>query len=61
MGATLPLIIGRRRCAAAPRLADRLREESPAAYKDIGRVTRAQRELTRIVRRLEPLLVYKAP
>ena len=41
------------------RLSDRLREEAPAAYKDIGSVMRAQRELTRIVRRLEPLLVYK--
>ncbi len=41
------------------RLTDRLREEAPAAYKDIGKVMRAQRELTRIVRRLRPLLVYK--
>lgn len=41
------------------RLADRLREEAPAAYKDIGKVMRAQRELTRIVRPLRPLLVYK--
>jgi tRNA-splicing ligase RtcB len=41
------------------RLGDRLREEAPAAYKDIGKVMRAQRELTRIVRRLRPLLVYK--
>lgn len=41
------------------RLADRLRDEAPAAYKDIGAVMRAQRELTRIVRRLEPVLVYK--
>jgi tRNA-splicing ligase RtcB len=41
------------------RLTERLREEAPAAYKDISAVMRAQRELTRIVRKLEPLLVYK--
>lgn len=39
--------------------ADALRDEAPSAYKDIGKVMRAQRELTRIVRRLRPLLVYK--
>lgn len=42
------------------RLADRLREEAPSAYKDIGAVMRAQHDLVRIVRRLRPLLVYKA-
>jgi tRNA-splicing ligase RtcB len=42
------------------RLRDALREEAPAAYKDIGEVMRAQRELVRVVRRLEPVLVYKA-
>jgi len=42
------------------RLADRLREEAPSAYKDIGAVMRAQQKLVRIVRRLQPLLVYKA-
>ncbi|MCA9243169.1 MAG: RtcB family protein [Phycisphaerales bacterium] len=41
------------------RLADRLCEEAPSAYKDIGGVMRAQRELTRISRRLRPVLVYK--
>ena len=41
------------------RVADQLREESPAAYKDISQVMRAQRELTRVVRKLRPLLVYK--
>jgi tRNA-splicing ligase RtcB len=41
------------------RLRERLREEAPAAYKDIGAVMRAQRDLTRIVRKLEPVLVYK--
>lgn len=42
------------------RLADRLREEAPSAYKDIGAVMRAQHDLVRIVRRLRPVLVYKA-
>jgi tRNA-splicing ligase RtcB len=41
------------------RLARRLVEEAPAAYRDIGKVMRAQRELTRVVRRLRPVLVYK--
>lgn len=41
------------------RRADALRDEAPAAYKDVGRVMRAQSELTRIVRRLRPLLSYK--
>jgi hypothetical protein len=42
------------------RLRDAPREEAPSAYKDIGEVMRAQRELVRIVRRLDPVLVYKA-
>ncbi len=41
------------------RLAARLREEAPGAYKDIGKVMRAQRPLTRVNRRLRPLLSYK--
>lgn len=41
------------------RLADKLCEEAPSAYKDVDAVFRAQRELTRIVRRLTPVLVYK--
>lgn len=41
------------------RLAERLREEAPGAYKDIGAVMRAQRELTRVIRRLRPRLVLK--
>jgi tRNA-splicing ligase RtcB len=41
------------------RLTDRLRDEAPSAYKDIYAVMRAQRELTRIVRELHPLLSYK--
>jgi tRNA-splicing ligase RtcB (3'-phosphate/5'-hydroxy nucleic acid ligase) len=36
-----------------------LRDEAPAAYKDIGAVMRAQRDLVRIVRRLRPVLCYK--
>ena len=36
-----------------------LREEAPGAYKDVRAVLRAQRELTRIVRELRPVLVYK--
>jgi len=39
--------------------AARLRDEAPGAYKDVGAVMRAQRELTRIVRRVRPLLVFK--
>jgi tRNA-splicing ligase RtcB (3'-phosphate/5'-hydroxy nucleic acid ligase) len=39
--------------------AARLRDEAPGAYKDVGTVMRAQRELTRIVRRVRPLLVFK--
>jgi tRNA-splicing ligase RtcB len=41
------------------RLARRLVEEAPGAYRDIGRVMRAQRDLTRVVRRLRPVLVHK--
>ena len=40
---------------------DALRDEAPSAYKDIEAVMRAQRELTRIERRLYPLLSYKGP
>jgi tRNA-splicing ligase RtcB (3'-phosphate/5'-hydroxy nucleic acid ligase) len=42
------------------RLSDRLREEAPSAYKDVGAVMRAQRDLVKIVRRLSPVLAYKA-
>lgn len=42
------------------RIARQLCEEAPSAYKDVGAVMRAQRELVRVVRRLTPLLVYKA-
>jgi tRNA-splicing ligase RtcB len=41
------------------RRAEILRDEAPSAYKDIGKVMRAQRELTRIVRELTPVLCYK--
>lgn len=41
------------------RLAARLRDEAPSAYKDVRSVMRAQQPLTRIVRRLRPLLSYK--
>lgn len=36
-----------------------LLDEAPSAYRDIGDVMRAQRQLTRVVRRLRPLLSYK--
>ncbi|HEX4461404.1 MAG TPA: RtcB family protein [Polyangia bacterium] len=41
------------------RRAEALREEAPAAYKDIGAVMRAQRELVRITRTLRPRLSFK--
>ena len=36
-------------------------DESPAAYKDIQAVMRAQKDLTRIVRTVMPVLCYKGP
>ena len=42
-----------------PRIASRLVDESPAAYKDIHVVMRAQRDLVRMVRRVRPLLCHK--
>ncbi|MDB5323925.1 MAG: hypothetical protein JWN40_5556 [Phycisphaerales bacterium] len=41
------------------RLASRLRDEAPGAYKDIHTVMRAQRDLTCITRTLRPILSYK--
>lgn len=41
------------------RQAASLRDEAPSAYKDINAVMRAQRELTKVIRRLSPLLAYK--
>jgi tRNA-splicing ligase RtcB (3'-phosphate/5'-hydroxy nucleic acid ligase) len=38
---------------------DALRDESPSAYKDIVAVLRAQHDLVRIERRLQPILSYK--
>lgn len=42
------------------RKAHDLVDEAPAAYKDIGRVMRAQKTLTRIERTLHPVLCFKA-
>jgi len=41
------------------RLAGRLRDEAPSAYKDIRAVLRAQKELVKVVRTLRPVLNYK--
>jgi tRNA-splicing ligase RtcB len=41
------------------RLAAKLCDEAPSAYKDVKAVMRAQRELTRIDRVLRPILSYK--
>jgi len=41
------------------RHARQLCDEAPSAYKDVHAVMRAQRELTRINRKLRPLLSYK--
>jgi tRNA-splicing ligase RtcB len=41
------------------RLTGRLRDEAPAAYKDIRAVLKAQRELVKVVRTLRPVLNYK--
>jgi len=41
------------------RQADRLHDEAPSAYKDVEAVMRAQRDLTRIERKLRPVLSYK--
>ena len=41
------------------RLASRLVDEAPLAYKDIRRVMKAQKNLVTIRRRLRPLLVHK--
>ncbi|MFO0276566.1 MAG: RtcB family protein [Planctomycetota bacterium] len=40
-------------------LLDDLRDEAPGAYKDIGAVMRAQRDLVKVVRRLRPVLAWK--
>lgn len=41
------------------RLAARLRDEAPAAYKDIRAVLRAQKDLVKVIRTLHPILSYK--
>ncbi|MEZ5401270.1 MAG: RtcB family protein [Bryobacteraceae bacterium] len=41
------------------RLAPRLLDEAPSAYKDIRAVLRAQRDLTKVIRTLRPVLNYK--
>lgn len=41
------------------RLAGKLRDEAPSAYKDIRAVLRAQKELVRVTRTLRPVLNYK--
>jgi tRNA-splicing ligase RtcB len=41
------------------RLSRELRDEAPAAYKDIRAVLRAQRELVKVTRVLQPVLNYK--
>jgi tRNA-splicing ligase RtcB len=41
------------------RLAPRLRDEAPSAYKDVRDVLKAERDLTRVVRVLRPVLSYK--
>ena len=41
------------------RQSDRLRDEAPAAYKDIRAVARAQGELVKVVRVVRPVLNYK--
>jgi tRNA-splicing ligase RtcB len=41
------------------RLSDKLRDEAPAAYKDIKAVLHAQRDLVKVTRVLRPVLNYK--
>ena len=41
------------------RLTGKLRDEAPAAYKDIRAVLKAERELVKVVRTLRPVLNYK--
>jgi tRNA-splicing ligase RtcB (3'-phosphate/5'-hydroxy nucleic acid ligase) len=41
------------------RLSEKLRDEAPAAYKDVKAVVRAQRDVVRVTRVLRPVLNYK--
>ena len=56
-GAAARARYGRRLVRPSP--AGLLRDEAPAAYKDIHAVMRGRRDLTRIVRQLRPVLSYK--
>ena len=40
-------------------MSEKLRDEAPAAYKDIKTVLRAQRDLVKVTRVLRPVLNYK--
>ena len=51
--------IGHRRPDLTTRPLDKLRDEAPAAYKDIRAVLRAQHELVKVTRVLRPVLNYK--
>jgi tRNA-splicing ligase RtcB (3'-phosphate/5'-hydroxy nucleic acid ligase) len=42
------------------RLAGHLRDEAPAAYKEIPAVLRAQKDMVKVIRTLRPVLNYKA-
>jgi tRNA-splicing ligase RtcB len=41
------------------RIAGKLRDEAPSAYKDIRAVLRAQKEMVKVTRTLRPVLNYK--
>jgi tRNA-splicing ligase RtcB len=41
------------------RIAEKLRDEAPSAYKDVRAVLRAQKDLVKITRTLRPVLNYK--
>jgi tRNA-splicing ligase RtcB len=41
------------------RIAEKLRDEAPSAYKDIRAVLRAQKDMAKITRTLRPVLSYK--
>jgi tRNA-splicing ligase RtcB len=41
------------------RIAGRLRDEAPSAYKDIRAVLRAEKDLVKITRTLRPVLNHK--
>jgi tRNA-splicing ligase RtcB len=41
------------------RIAEKLRDEAPSAYKDIRAVLRAQKDMVKITRTLRPVLNYK--